>query len=459
LFQAVDRRGIARSAVDRDNGDAHGCDSSRRTLISAPSPQIVASPQPIMVIVMQHCEEAAILSNIRRALTHAPHVKLHHLRRTDDRVAAHLDGLAVAGDFGHQLCQQALDEPGPGEVFAATVRAIEGKQSTHFQRVIAVVEAMPELEQGAFAALGWTSPQHLQGVIKRFLASSQASLRRFGMVACALHRADPGASLVAALQSDDSALRARALRTVGELGRQDLLPVTLGALQDGEAACRLWAAWSSVLLGDRGTALALLSKHCEQPGPNRLKALRATLAAMDLASAHALLRNMARNPKDVRALIQGAGIVGDPTYVPWLIKQMETLDTTRIAGEAFSLLTGLDLAYLDLDRKPPEPLELGPNDDPNDANVDRDEDDDLPWPDVDKIRKWWGTNGPQFASGNRYFMGQPVSADHALTVLREGFQRQRVMAALWRSLLSPGTKVFNTNAPAWRQARQLTALS
>ena len=91
----------------------------------------------------------------------------------------------------------------------------------------------------------------------------------------------------------------------------------------------------------------------------------------------------------MRPLIQGAGFAGDPAYVPWLIKQMETIETTRLAGEAFSLVTGLDLAFLDLDRKPPENLETGPSDDADDPNVDRDQDEDLPWPDVDKIRKWW----------------------------------------------------------------------
>ena len=52
-------------------------------------------------------------------------------------------------------------------------------------------------------------------------------------------------------------------------------------------------------------------------------------------------------------LIQGAGIAGDPSYVPWLIKQMKDLKLTRLAGESFSLITGLDLAYLDLERRPP----------------------------------------------------------------------------------------------------------
>lgn len=409
-----------------------------------------------MAIVAQHCEEAAVLSNIRSALAHAPHVKLHHLRRTDDRVAAHLDGLAVAGEAGARLCQNALAEPGPGEVFTATVRAIEGKDSAAFNRVMAVVEAMPHLERGAFAGLGWTSAQHLQGVIKTFLESTQPSLRRFGMVACALHRVDPGPALDVGLQATEAALRARTLRTVGELGRRDLLPAVQSAFTDDDETCRFWAAWSAVLLGDRSTGLDSLVSVCGRAGPLRMKAMRAAFGAMDIASAHPLLRAMAKDPKDARALIQGAGLAGDPAYIPWLIKQMEDIEATRLAGESFSLITGLDLSYLDLDRKPPADLELGPNDDPSDGNIERDEDDDLPWPDAEKIGKWWAANTSRFASGTRYFMGQPLSGEHCTVTLRDGFQRQRSFAAVLRCLLAPGSKLFNTHAPAWRQHRQLS---
>ncbi len=42
-------------------------------------------------------------------------------------------------------------------------------------------------------------------------------------------------------------------------------------------------------------------------------------------------------------------------------------------------------------------------------------------------------------------------------VLREGTQRQRAVAALLRCLLQPGTLLFPTAAPAWRQQRLLAA--
>lgn len=104
----------------------------------------------------------------------------------------------------------------------------------------------------------------------------------------------------------------------------------------------------------------------------------ACAAAMDLKAAHAFLQRIAKDPKDVPALIQGTGIVGDPNYLPWLIKQMADPALSRLAGESLSMFTGLDLAYLDLEGKQPENFEAGPTDDPEDENVAMDPDEDLP---------------------------------------------------------------------------------
>ena len=55
---------------------------------------------PIPIVVHQHQEDAVALRSTRSVLVRAPHVKLQLLRRLDDRLAADLDGLSVASDFG-----------------------------------------------------------------------------------------------------------------------------------------------------------------------------------------------------------------------------------------------------------------------------------------------------------------------------------------------------------------------
>ena len=137
---------------------------------------------------------------------------------------------------------------------------------------------------------------------------------------------------------------------------------------------------------------------------------------------------------------------------------MEDLKLARLAGEAFSFITGLDINYLHLDCEAPENLDSGPNDNPDDDNVAMDEDDGLPWPDPAKLQSWWNANQQRFQPGVRYFMGERVTVEHCKKVLRDGFQRQRIAAAEYLCLLQPGTPLFPTSAPAWRQQRWLKRL-
>lgn len=410
----------------------------------------------VPVVVQQHAEDAATLRNIRSVLVSAPHVKLHQLRRLDDRLAAHLDGLAVAGEYGSKLAAAALDRPGRGEVFTATVRAIEDRDVFGLDRLLAIAEAMPESLAGVISAFGWVAGSSLYGITKSLLDSASALRRQVGLAACEMHQVDPGTGLVdSALNDQNAALRARALRLVAQLGQVDKVSACVGAMEDKDPRCAFEAARAAALLGNRGASLAALRAIVIGKGPWCRSSIAVLLKLEKPDEARATLETLAQDPACGRLLIRGIGVAGDPHYVPWLIQQMSDLKLARLAGESFSMITGLDLAYLDLERKPPDGVAIGPNDDPDDDNVAMDEDDSLPWPDVDKVVAWWQSNGQAFVPGTRYFMGQPPSTDHCLSVLKSGFQRQRIAAAEYLCLLKPGTPMFNTAAPAWRQQHLL----
>jgi uncharacterized protein (TIGR02270 family) len=140
------------------------------------------------------------------------------------------------------------------------------------------------------------------------------------------------------------------------------------------------------------------------------------------------------------------------------MKQMRVENTARLAGEAFSLITGADFVQSGLERKQPPEFESGPNDDPDDPDVTMDPDDGLPWPDLQRVEAWWSANASRFQAGTRYFIGAPVTREHCIGVLKTGYQRQRILAAHYLCLLEPGMPLFNTSAPAWRQQRLLATL-
>jgi uncharacterized protein (TIGR02270 family) len=407
----------------------------------------------------QHVTEATSLYIVRTVMLSTSTGTLHALHGLDERLAAHLDGLAVAGDQAWPFCDAALEAPSGGVLFTAAVLAIAGHQHDRLDRLFALTHAFPETPRGLTSAFGWLERKQLQGIVASLLGSKDPLRRMVGMAACSLHRVDPGLVSARRLLDVNPLVRARALRTAGEIGCQEAVPACAAAIRDDDLECRFWATGSSVLLGNRGKALDALTATGLASGPHRLRAFRLALQAMTLGAAHQMLRHLAEDAAQRRWLILGSGIAGDSVYVPWLIKQMSDEKTARLAGEGFNLITGVDLGQNGLEGKQPEGFESGPNDDPDDPNVDMDPDEGLPWPDVAKIERWWDTNGNRFQKGTRYFMGAPVTREHCIDVLKNGYQRQRILAAHHLCLLEPGTPLFNTSAPAWRQQRLLAKMT
>jgi len=179
------------------------------------------------------------------------------------------------------------------------------------------------------------------------------------------------------------------------------------------------------------------------------------LRRMDLPIAHEWQKALAQSRDSLRLAVMGAGVIGDPASILWLIEQMAIPELARVAGEAFTMITGVDIAYEDLEGEWPEGFEAGPTEDPEDENVAMDPDEDLPWPKPEAIHTWWRSHQGQFRSGTRYLLGKPMSLDWLRDVLRNGRQRQRAAAALELALQQPGQPLFEVRAPGFRQQRLL----
>ncbi|MDZ7591867.1 MAG: TIGR02270 family protein [Rubrivivax sp.] len=412
----------------------------------------------IPAIVAQHVEDAASLRAVRSVLVRAPHVKLLQLARADERLYAHLDGLAIAGDDGNRLAQSALETPGVGQLFVVAVNAIERQDRAQVDRLLALVGVVPDAARALASACGWVSPASLRGLIADLLGSADATRRWLGMAACGLHRVDPGAVLASAIADASDLLRAQALQTAGQVGRVDLLEACLSCADDADPSARFTrfrAAASALLLGGGARAARVLQSIAQEPEGFHRQALQLLLLQADPAQARAVVRELLARPAPMRLVIQATGWAGDVQAVPWLIQQMADPTQARVAGEAFTLLTGADLALLDLEGPSPETVEGGPTEDADDDNVALDEDESLPWPDVPKVKAWWEAHRSRLPTATRCFMGAAADEAHCQHVLRTGAQRQRAVAALLLALMRPGSVLFNVAAPAPRQQRLL----
>lgn len=258
---------------------------------------------PIPAIVQQHADDALHLRHVRSVLVRAPHVRLLQLQRLDDRIEAHLDGLAVAGAYGLARAQAALERLGCGEVFAACVAALQAGDGAVLQRVLALAPAAPEAWRGVVSALGWATPGLLREPVRALLAAPAPWQRALALHGCRLHRVDPGAALGVALRADDPVLRLAGLRATAELGRADLLPLVLATLGDAPALAKA-AAHAACLLGDRGTALRALERAAFAT-PTACDALRPlAVQLLPLPAARERLRALAQAGAATRETIR-----------------------------------------------------------------------------------------------------------------------------------------------------------
>jgi len=405
-------------------------------------------------IISQHFEEACFLWLLRNRAVSAPHYSLADLTKLDNRVEAHIDGLRIAGEPGWELIEQGLEQGDAGDVFAAAVLAFESLHEERMQLIVEAGIAAPDLSRGLVSALGWLSLEQAAPLIDRMLSAELACVRRIAIAASAAHRKDPGVGLKKALLGDDLPLRARAAKAVGELGRGDLMPWLRDNIETSDPACRFYSAWSGTLLGD-GDSLSALRPFAASDGSYGEEAVKAAPRRMDLLSAHALQKDLARSPRTIRLSIMCTGAIGDPVSIPWLVEQMVNPELARIAGESFTMITGADIAYEDLEGNKPQGFEAGPTESPEDEDVAMDPDEDLPWPNPELILKWWDQRKSRFRNGTRYLMGEPISPENLQHVLRTGRQRQRAAAALELAMLNPGQPLFEVRAPGFRQQQLL----
>jgi len=405
-------------------------------------------------VVSQHAEEAAFLWTIRERAIGEPHYRLADLARLDQRVDAHVDGLRVGGSTSWRFCRTNVDvaDGGPGEVFALAVLAFSNGDREQMSEALHIGCRSARSRAGLTSALGWLQYAEISPWIARLLEGRSPMHRMVGIAACAIHRVDAGPVLEAAVDDSDPTLRARALRTIGEMKRTDLLEHASAHLNDEDDICRFWAAWSLALCGDE-RGVGGLRTYLDQQHACTYSALNLVLRVMTPDESRSLIGSIAQRDDLAHLAIIGAGMLGDPISIPWLIRKMDSPAVGRLAGEAFSAITGIDLTYTHLDGEQPAPEKSA--DLPIEEVLDLGYESNLPWPSRSAVAKWWDEHSGSFVAGHRYISGRRISRESLLEVLVHATQRVRAAAALELALLEKAEPLFEVRARGDRQQRSL----
>ena len=402
-------------------------------------------------IYEQYADEAAFLWLMRSIAVDQPHYNSQDVAQVEHRLQAQLDGLMTALDLAWDVCSQALELEGPGETFAAAIIALQGGEQSRIQRVVEAGLASDAAFPGLVSAFGWLPAEISHPWIERFLNSKELDHKYLALAICSIRRENPGAYLDRYLQRDDciqhKKLYTRALRLIGELKRSDLEGALATAIESDDEDIVFWASWSSVLLGHRA-AVEKLQSYIFTDGAHQSRAIDLVFRVMPVDQGRDLIARLAENPEQQRAVIKAVGVLGDPHAVDWLITRSRETPFARLAGEAFTLITGIDLDTDALSQDAPENYQPVPNDDADDDKVGLDEDENLPWPDSRAMGLIWNQHRANFVNGQRYLLGYPVNpgmTDMKSTHIK---QRQRHALAMELALRDVSSMLPNTRGIA-----------
>jgi uncharacterized protein (TIGR02270 family) len=410
----------------------------------------MVKPSPYRHIYEQYAEEASFLWHLRSIVVDQPHYRIPELAALEQRIEAQLDGLMTSPEESWQLCEPAMESQDPSNIFAASVLAFRSLDVTKIQRAVEGGLANEKGCKGLVSALGWLPGRLCHSWIKKFLTSKDFEHKYLAVAACSVRREDPRDYLTNIFQRPDclahKRLYARALRLVGELKRHDLMPALRIAMRAEDPGIRFRAHWSAVMLGDK-SVVGELEPFVLAESSYQKSAIEVAFRCLPVNEGRAWISRLAGADGQIRNVLKATAILGDPHAVNWLIAQMQNPALSRLAGEAFVAITGIDLGehHLVL-RDLPNLEQQFPNDDPADEDVAMDEDENLPFPDYAKVAAVWQKYSNRFNPGQRYLLGKPVSIESLGSILQERGQRLHHAAAMELALANPSQLFVNTRA-------------
>ncbi|RDH84122.1 MAG: hypothetical protein DIZ80_06915 [endosymbiont of Galathealinum brachiosum] len=397
----------------------------------------------------QYVVEASFLWLLRSIAVEQPHYNSDEILALENRIQAQLDGLLTALDDAWESCLTALELEEPGEVFTATIVAFKSHDMEKIQQVVKVGLSNKDAEKGLISALGWLPGKLIHPWVKKFFTSKDLNHKYLALCACSIRRENPSEYLNRILERDDCKqhikLYARALRIIGELRRQDLMQHLTDAIAHDNEEIKFWALWSAILLGHH-QLVSQLEPYVLTTNPNQHHAINIAFRVLPIEQAREWISRLSNDKAQTRTVIQATGILGDPHAVNWLILKMKEIVNARLAAQSFTFITGIDLIKNELTGEDRQHLIVQPNDLEGDDDISLDEDENLPWPDYEKVSSLWMNNGNRFVTGQRYFLGQGLSSENLQTTMRNGNQRQRHAAALELALTNSEIPMQNMRA-------------
>ncbi len=359
------------------------------------------------VLHEEHLNEAAWLWMERKdACDSAIHTIADVAVGPEERLLAHLDGLVLGGaPVAEGVLRPALVHDDPGVIAASAWVLLQAEDADRQSIVFDAFAAAEPAARGAIAAALALSARADVPRLTQLWDKGTEPERALAL--SVLARRSPAwvkAQLGPALRSGSALLVAAALRVAGTSPDRALLDPVQDALHHDDAQVRELAIAAGTALGSKN-AWNECRRACMKPsGQSRI--LLALLATSADANDRAFVASKAQDPSSARNALWALGFAGDLPSVEVLLAALSVTETAKIAGEALSAITGVEIAGKLADSGKSAGPEAASVTDDDPPPVVRSEDF-LRAPRAEAVVAWWARERTRFQPGVRYVHGMP----------------------------------------------------
>ena len=343
-------------------------------------------------LLEEHVDEACFLFGQRQNALRSLVLTQGYLEGVDERLAAHLDALVVAGDAGWDHCRPLLDGLDAEAGFVSAMVALHGDEARAREVERALSEA-DSLRPGPAWALCLAEGEAVDALSRRLLDSPNTPARAAGLQALCFRRCDPGPALEGALAAEAPELRRAALEGVRCLRARPHTSRVEALASSPDGACRE-AALDALLVLEPQLARRIAIAELQAGGLAGPAAAR-VLGLAGQESDVTILASAARAQEPVlaRAALLALGSLGYAAAVPVLLAALEDAPTVRRSGCALLRLLGPGAVW------EPAAGAVGPEETPPEV------DDDLPLWSAPPLRAWWEAHRAGLRGGERHRAG------------------------------------------------------
>ncbi|MBJ6759812.1 TIGR02270 family protein [Myxococcaceae bacterium JPH2] len=401
-------------------------------------------------------DEAAFLWSQRERSLQSPDFTLPDIAAIEERLRARLDLLILGGaPVGERLLHPALVCDEQERISVTALALLTGASDSAVKLLIRSIQEGTEPQRAAICrALELCERRGIELHLMPLLQQAPPKVSASVLDVLTARRVRPDCSLEQLFEQGEPVLQEAVFHAAARVP-QSLAPSLLTqGLVSRETPVRNAALEAGLVLGHRAAWTACVELVSRQDSASTLAMLALALGGSS-DEFQRLLGTLAV-PELRKDALWALGFSGRRAAAEACLTWMREDTLCRIAGEAFTAITGLSLEGEFAIDEPPSPEELIPLEEEDlDADLVPSPDERLPHPNVEAINRWWQKARAQLDPDIRHFRGKPFTPGQLLEQLRHGGMRRRPVLALELAIRTHGEHRVSVRALTDHQRQEL----